>query len=473
MYNLMLLFVNVYGKVQYISDSNYSNIIKAYSSSFVLVQRGSNDRERYRSNFIYLSNNLDQRTAFLILDGDNNKIFIKKYGVTRSNSYLFFRKGNFIEFYNGNTYESSISDYIMKKTGYPFTTFEDSVLAQDFIETNDISVVLYSKSLKEDVSKNFLEVAELMRDNFSFGYCPDQYITYELRVKNIPNIILYRNEDKARVEYTGDRFSKGDIIDFINKNSRPSYILFDLKNYNKYTNNILLFFTPVEQEKNQMIMKVVSKAAEKFGEKFLVSYIDAAVGNSFMQSCGFSKYADPAFVILKRSNNSFVKFPYPEGKDFDINEIEQHIFDFQNDKVVPYYRCSDVSNSPDDIVQELNANTYETFIRNSSNYTIVLFYQSVDPIYEDFRNIYKSVSEEFANDLLRFGKIDTLNNDIISDYLSDRTPDIVVFNKTGMFARFKGKYTNKSFVTFMTKVRAKIEETNVSKEQEVKIDSSI
>ena len=121
----------------YVSDTNFSDVINKFPASILLVQQGTdNERFRYMSDFINAAPLLMTRCFFVIMNGDRSKNFVEKVHLVHTKGYYFFRYGNLIEEYTGDTNSDAITKYALEKTGLAFTAFQDYPLAQDFIESH-------------------------------------------------------------------------------------------------------------------------------------------------------------------------------------------------------------------------------------------------------------------------------------------------------------------------------------------------
>ena len=324
----------------YVTDTNFSDVIDPLPAAILLVQQGNdNERYRYKSDFINAAPQLMTRCFFVIMNGDRSKNFVQRVRLVHTKGYYFFRYGKLIEEYKGETDSDAITKYALEKTGLAFTAFQDYPLAEDFIESHKTSVVFFLKRAGGPLFEQFKDIAEKYRDAYAFGFCPDPDVTYELRVRYTPSIVLYRNTDKGKVVCPiniteSKQLNETELIEWIQANSQPNYEIFEINNQEVYMNSTIgLFFVPVEPEDKDQAIYHINQVTAKYKGQLKFAIIDANTGNRFMQSLGFGRYADPAFAILKYTPDMLYKYLYAEGSTFRTRDISRFIDDFFLGKV--------------------------------------------------------------------------------------------------------------------------------------------
>ena len=421
----------------YVSDTNFSDVINKFPASILLVQQGTdNERFRYMSDFINAAPLLMTRCFFVIMNGDRSKNFVEKVHLVHTKGYYFFRYGNLIEEYTGDTNSDAITKYALEKTGLAFTAFQDYPLAQDFIESHKISIVFYLNKASGPLFDQFKEIAETYRDIYAFGFSPDPDVTYELRVRYFPSIVLYRNTDKAKILYPfniteQNQLNETELMDWVHENEQPNFEEFNINHqeiYYKSNSTVGLFFVPVEQEDKEKAMYQINQITKKYKQQLNFAVIDAATGNRFMQSLGFGRYADPAFSILKYTPKRMYKYLYGEGSTFRMCEISLFIEDYFMGKVNYSIKSSDLpKNNSLLIIKEINSFTMKEMIQESPNFTIILFYEDWDRLYLEFLPIYEEIANEIDRSDVIFCKMDAGKNDILYGHNIKQTPCIKIF----------------------------------------------
>lgn len=419
--------------ILYVSETNFTDVMSKKSAVVLFVQQGSDERYRYLSDFINAATPLMTRCFFAIMDGDRNRVFVQKLHMKHTKGYYFYRNGKFIEEYAGDTNPDAITKYAMEKTGLPFTTFPDYPTAQDFIETHKTAVVLFLKSASGNVFEQYHDFAEKHRDSYAFGFCPDQDITYELRIRYVPAIVLYRNTDKAKIISAIDlneTLNETAVYEWIRENEKPNYEVFDINHQQVYANKeIGIFFVPVETEDNEKAMRQIKAVTAKYRGKLSFTIIDAATGNRFMQSIGFGRFADPAFAILNYTSKRTLKYLYTEGGTFRSKELGQFIDSYFNGKVNYTIKNSKLPVNNTGPIFELNAYSLRDTILGSKNFTVVLFYEEWDRLYKEFEETFFEIANETTRKDITFAKMDAVKNDILYGNEIKETPCIKFFPK--------------------------------------------
>ena len=421
--------------ILYVTDQNMSFAFEDIPAVFLFVTQGGekHDQFRARSEFISAGSALGSRCYFAVMDGERNPRFVRQVNLIHTRGYFFFRYGKLVDRYWGKMRADAFVQYAMSRTGCPFTTFDDYPTAQDFIESNPIGVVLYIPEAGGRTFDRYNQLATNLRDNFTFGLCPDIDLAEELDVTTFPTLILYRQKDKARLIYP-DNFDTAtftDIILWVTYNSKPKIDLFQIQNQITYKKGkpVILFFLPVRDDEKEKSLQVIQPLAETYGEDLNFTQIDAVTGNRFMTSLGFSKYADPACVILVY-NEKMSKYRYPEEGDFTFENISTFIISFLDHKLKPEIKNQELPENNTGPIIQLNSLTFEDEIIKPDKAALVLYYEPWDHIYGEFLSDYILMAEEFNNKSVNriiLSKINVAENDLIIGPDPKRTPVLYLF----------------------------------------------
>ena len=437
----------------YVGENNMSEVLADKAACLLLVTTDTDD-EKFKtlSDFTSAAEILGTRCFFGIMNGERNYKFKKANKIKSEKSYFFFRYGILITQFTGKSTTEGLIDFAMSKTGIPFKTFDDYVTAQDFIEAHDCSVVLYTKSAKGKVFENFNSIAMTMRDNISFGFCPDEDISLELEIDDLPSLVLYRNQDRSKIFYPEDfaKSSVEDVISWIKYNVKPFFVPFNLKNQKDYIgkNPVCLFFTPVDVEQKQATFEFITKLAKQFNQDLIFAQIDAVTGNRFMTGLGFSKYADPAVCILDYKSNVPKRYLYDEEADWTFDSVAGFIMDFLDGKLTPVIKSSTLPNDNNGPLFEINANNMEETLQQQKD-VLVLYYESWDRIYTDFLPLFEELAN-YYQDKIVFTKINVAENDLIFGKKPKKTPCLILYNRDNQALIYKGNLNKKSIINFLS-----------------------
>lgn len=419
--------------VLYVTDTNLTYSIQDLPAVLLLIEFGDEDyRYRIRTNFLNAASNLGSRCYFAVMDGERNLNFAKSVGIKESsNLYLFFRYGKLVDKYHGSSETKKIVKYTMKKTGIPFTTFDDYSVVQDLIEDNENAVILFIEKADGNVFELYKKFAEVHRDNISFGLCPDVDIADEFEIMDFPSLVLYRKKDHSKVIYM-DNLNEADINDlnaWLQYNVKPKYDIFKLQNQKNYFGKqILLFFIPVEEVARDEALKIVMTIAEQYDSKFIVNVIDAVTGNRFMTSLGFGKYADPALAILSYDSfGKMKKYLHGEEDPFTIAHLCNFIDQYLLHKIKPFIKAQKLPEDNNGPVIEINANTFVDEVINNKKDVFVLYYEDWDRIYQGLLPEYEELAKASTKNNLEFKKFNVATNDIVEGPDPQNTPSIYLF----------------------------------------------
>ncbi|EAY06107.1 hypothetical protein TVAG_349600 [Trichomonas vaginalis G3] len=436
--------------ILWVSEYNLTESLQDKPACLLMVISEPDKDVRFHSisDFITAANTLGSRCFFAIMSGERNYKFTKSHSIKDEKAYFFFRYGILIHQFNGKTTTEGLVDFTMSKTGIPFTTFDDYVTAQDFIEGHENVLVLYSNSLKGKLFDKFNSIASQMRDNISFGLCPDEEIALELDIESSPALVLYRNADKQKIFYKDSLkdSTEKDISSWLTYNMKPMFHPFNINNQKSYIGGlpVALFFTPVDIDAKNEAFKFISKLAAQYSNDLYFAQIDAVTGNRFMQSLGFSRYADPCVAILHYQNKKPLKYLYDEEAEWSFEDVSNFFGEFLDGKLKPRIKKSKLPENDKGPVFEVNSDTLNETIRNN---TVILYYEPWDNVYNAFLKQFEEVAKEYLN-RIKFTKINVAENDIFTGMRIKSTPAIVLYNK-GEKILFKGELTKKELINFL------------------------
>ncbi|OHS96937.1 hypothetical protein TRFO_02072 [Tritrichomonas foetus] len=423
--------------VLYVTEQNMSLAFEDLPAVFLLVQLGSDKDGRFRTkaDFIAAASNLGSRCYFAIMDGDRNMKFVRSTNQRDAKSYFFYRYGQLVGRYSGGPTTEEITNFAMSRTGIPFTTFDDYTIAQDFIESNNGAVVLYLEKAGGPLFEKYNQWAEKLRDNTTFGLCPDPDIADELDISEFPSLVLYRHTDHSKAVYADDLndASLTDITEWINYNKKPKFEPFQINKQSVYHDGkpLLLFFTPVEEEAKKSAISVITNLANSFGNEFKVVSIDAVTGNRFMTEIGFGRYADPAVAILVYSKlGKLTKYLHDEEDPFTEDHIGNFIEMYIQKKLKPNIRSAKLPDENDGPLFEVNALTFNDTVMNTDQSVVVLYYEDWDRLYTEFLPEFTELAETFANNSIskvKFVKFNIAANDLLVGPDPKKTPSVYLF----------------------------------------------
>ena len=425
--------------ILYLTESNMTKIIRDLPAVFLFVYQGGDKTDQYRARveFLAASYGLGTRCFFAVMDGEKNRNFVRKMNLIYTRGYFFFRYGKLVDRYFGTQRTGAFYHYVMSKTGMPFTIFDDYPSAQDFIESSEVGIILYIPQVGGKNFDKFTTLAESLRDNYTFGLCPDELLADDLGVEKFPTLILYRHIDKAKVTFNED-FETATLIDitlWINYNSKPLIDVFRINQQDVYVKKkpVIVFFVPVEEEDRAKVMPTIVSLSEVFGEDLNFTQIDAVTGNRFMMDLGFSHYADPCVAILKYTDKGkFTKNRYPEEADFLYDNISHFIMNYLDGHMKNEIKSEDVDLDYNGSVDIVVANNFEEKVIKPDIAVLLLYFEPWDHTYITFRTLYEELADEFKNKSVRRLKLaafDIAHNDIPMGPEPKKTPCLYLFNR--------------------------------------------
>ena len=440
--------------ILYVGDSNMSSLVSDKSACLILVisERDKDEKSRTLTDFISAGETLGSRCYFGIMNGERNYKFSKSNNIREECMYFFLRYGVVVSSVSGKKSSEFLIDYTMAKTGIPFKTFDDYIVAQNFIESNDNSLILFTTSLSGKIFENFRSLAYELRDNISFGICPDEDLSYEMDVDDLPCMVLYRNQDHAKIFYPDDIYNSkvDDIKSWAVYNMKPLFVPFKLNKQKTYIGKkpVILFFSPVNIEEKKKNYEFISKLAKQYGQDLEFTEIDAVTGNRFMTSLGFSRYADPAVAILEYKGKTPKKYLYDEEADWTHEAVSEFIMNFLDRKLKPLVKSSTLPEVNNGTIKEVNAYTLEETIEEEKD-VLMLYYEPWDRVYNEFFPVIENISQTYKGKVI-FAKINVAENDLIAGAKPKETPSLVLYTKENEAIKYKGNFKRNDIIAFLS-----------------------
>ena len=431
-----------------------SSLVSEKPACLILLisERDKDEKLRTLTDFIAAGETLGTRCYFGIMNGERNYKFSKSNKIKEECTYFFLRHGTVVASVSGKKTSEFLIDYTMAKTGIPFKTFDDYIVAQNFIESNDNSLILFTNSLSGNIFENFRSIAFELRDNLSFGICPDEDLTYEMDINDFPCMILYRNQDHAKIKYPDDIYNSkvDDITSWLKYNLKPLFVPFQLNRQKVYIGRkpVILFFSPVNIEEKKKNYEFISKLAKQYSEDLEFTEIDAVKGNRFMTSLGFSRYADPAVAILEYKGKEPKKYLYDEEADWTYEAVSEFIMNFLDRKLKPLIKSSSLPEINNGSIIEVNAYTLEDTIEEYKD-VLMLYYEPWDRVYNEFLPTMENISKTYQGRAI-FAKINVAENDLIAGSKPKETPSLVLYTKENQAIKYKGNLKRNDIIAFLS-----------------------
>lgn len=324
--------------ILYLSETNFSSTILSLPATFLMVQQGFSIEEKlqHQSQFLSAAQRVGSRCYFAVMDGDQNQNFLRRLSLRFKQEFFFYRFGKLTNFFNGPFTATHYENFALSKTGPAFTTFDDYLSAQDFIESSENAVVLFLERAVGTLFESFSLLSSMLRDNYSFGVCSDEFLADELGVDLIPSIVLFRSQDRARVFFPEaiESASQQDITLWLTYHKKLRYEPFALDDQKTYTfkKSVILFFVPIEEIQCKQTLDLITQLASKYDDDLRFCQIDAISGRRFMLDLGFSPYSEPAAAILKYVPY-LQKVIYPENDDWNFNALSRFIEDYFDSEI--------------------------------------------------------------------------------------------------------------------------------------------
>jgi len=320
-----------------------------------------------------------------------------------------YRNGKASDYKGQRTSESIIS--YMKKQNLPDVT---AIKAEDFEKFSQSDKVVVVGFVKEgsDEYKALEANAKEMRDNFVFGYIDDAELAKKAGAA-VPGLVVYKQFDEGKAVFEG-KMTEEAIKEFVNVESVPLMDELGPENYSKYMESglPLVYLFTADAEDKKTVGAWCEAIAKKVQGKLNFVYIDATKFSGHAKFLGL-KEEWPAVIIQDVKQNT--KYPFPQDKKIEKEDLEKFFDDFQAGKLEPYVKSQDVPEKQEDGVYNVVAKTFDEVVLDKSKDVLLLFYAPWCGHCKKLAPTYIEIAEEINNtegSKVLVARMDATENDI-------------------------------------------------------------
>ncbi|CAO3666029.1 unnamed protein product [Umbelopsis ramanniana] len=229
-----------------------------------------------------------------------------------------FRSGSPAD-YSGPRKADGIISYMLKQTQPPLTNL-DAKTYNDFKTSDKVVAIAYIPAKDKDNQKVFEQVANQLRDEFTFGLVTDKKTIATEGHQDTPSIVVYKQSDNEVV--FSDAFDAAEISQWVKLNSLPSFGEIDGSTFSSYADlGLPIAYTFYENEEQaEEIDRLLKPLAEKYKGKISFVKIDGAKYGQHAQNLAIPQEY-PSFGIQNLEDGS--KFPLLNKKATDVEAVDE------------------------------------------------------------------------------------------------------------------------------------------------------
>ncbi|KAI9333199.1 protein disulfide isomerase [Zopfochytrium polystomum] len=317
-----------------------------------------------------------------------------------------FRKGTAAE-YKGTRKADGIISY-MKKQALPAVTELKADEIEKFKTTDKVVVIGYFSDQISKKYKEFVEVANSLRDEYVFGFTNDK-----IQGISPPSVMLYKSfaEDESIFDGT---YSSEALTSFIKAHATPVMDDISPENYGAYMSSGLpLAFLFVRDEADRKAVgPAVEAVAKSVKGKMSFVYIDTGKFGSHAKSLNLKEGVWPAFAI--QETKDMLKFPFDQGKDITHEAIAAFVRDYLDGQLQPSLKSEPIPASNDGPVKVVVHDNFKDIVLDSKKDVFLKIYatwcghcKALAPVWEELGKTLSSY-----NDSVIVAKMDGEENDL-------------------------------------------------------------
>ena len=229
--------------------------------------------------------------------------------------------------------------------------------------------VFTDKESKE--AKDFVSVANSLRDSIVFGYTFDKDVLSEHKV-SAPGVILFKTFDEKMNVFKG-ALTVDSLENFIADHSMPNMDEIGPDNFETYVKKklpILYLFVSNDEERKAAGAEVEPLSNDYKGKISFV-YLDASKYGTHAESVNL-KQTWPALGMADLEKNT--KYPFDQSKKIEKSAVKSWLDKFIAGNLEPSYKSDPIPDSNDAPVKVVVNKNYQSIVGDVSKDVFVEFY---------------------------------------------------------------------------------------------------
>jgi len=347
-------------------------------------------------------------------DEETNRPISGQYGIRGFPTLKLFRKGTPTD-YTGDRSAQAIVAFMKKQTRPAVTTLTSADEVTKFSGEDKVVVVGFFESKESKEYKTFQEVAENLRQKFSFGeVVGNNELATSSGLSGNNGVVLFKKFDEGKNVLNGDQIDT--LNEFITSNSVPTIDELGPETYKDYAESGLPLFylfvdSRVEGQTTTYVDKVRELAKSTKG-KLNFAYIDFSKYARHSESLGLSGKTVPAIAIEDLSGDGD-HFAFDESTDITTESVTEWVNKFLNKELQPTIKSEPVPESNDGPVKVVVANNFNDLVNDPTKDVLLEFYapwcghcKKLVPTWEELGTHFKDTPS------IVVAKVDATANDI-------------------------------------------------------------
>jgi len=320
---------------------------------------------------------------------------------------------------------------------------------QQLIDNEKVLIVAFVESKESSEFEIFKNVAELLRNDYTFGVVSDATVA-AAHGSSVPGILLFKKFDEGKNKFEG-AYDVTEVTDFVKTNAIPLMADIGPDNYATYAEagTPLAYFFFGNDEHRAQYGPLIEAVAKDFKGKINFVYIDGSKYGGHAGNMNL-KQEWPAFAIQRPQQN--LKFPYDQSKEITTEGIREFVQSFLDDSLEPSLKSDEIPVQSGPVVVVVNKQYNE--IVNQPKDVLIEFYapwcghcKKLAPTFDELGEKLKS------NKNIVIAKMDATTNDLPADvpFQVSGFPTIKLVKTDNTVVDYNGDRSLESFIDFLKK----------------------
>ncbi|RTG82244.1 protein disulfide-isomerase A1 [Schistosoma bovis] len=363
-----------------------------------------------------------------------------KHGVKGYPTLKFFRNEQPIDF-GGERDSDAIVNWCLRKSKPPVEYIESLDSCKQFIDKATIAILGFIKDTDSLDLADFEKVADEL-DDADFAIANSSDILTEYGITQTPKIVLFKNFDDNRVEYTGETLEN--LKHFVQVESVPLVSEFSQKTagivFGSPIQKHIVFFLSKSTDHSDLVGKL-TEVARQFKGKLHVIYVDVDVENNLrvLEFFGLSKNDAPTYRIIELGEET-TKYK-PDTNDYSVSAMSDFVQRTIDGKVKPFLMSEEIPSHQTGAVKVLVGKNYNDVVKDKSKDVFVKLYapwcghcKALAPVWDELGETFKNSDTVIAKMDATVNEVEDLkvtsfptlkfypkNSDEVIDYTGDRS----------------------------------------------------
>ncbi|KAJ2959631.1 hypothetical protein NQZ79_g4932 [Umbelopsis isabellina] len=311
--------------------------------------------------------------------------------------------------YGGPRQADGIVSY-MKKQMLPAVSKLDAKSYKDFQTTDKLVVIGYISSKDKESQEIYEELANQLRDDYTFGLVTDKKAIAAEGYEGAPKIVMYKEKEPSLVY--DKEIDSADIASFIRLNALPTFGDIDGSNFASYADLGLpiAYCFYADKEQAEELDTVLRPIAEKYHGKLSFVKIDGSQFSGHAEQLSIPTDF-PSFGVQKLDDAS--KYPLIGKKATDVEAVDALAAAVANGSAQPHLKSAPIPESNDEPVKVIVGEQFDEIVLNKDQHVFLEVYAPWCGHCKNLAPIWEELAQHYVDDKnIVIAKLDGTENDL-------------------------------------------------------------